>query len=793
MSAQPTAAASDLLNIEIDGQKLQAPKGAMIIQVADKAGIQIPRFCYHDKLAIAANCRMCLVDVEKAPKPMPACATPIMEGMKVYTRSKRALDSQRNVMEFLLVNHPLDCPICDQGGECELQDVAMGYGRSVSRFAERKRVVPDEDLGPLVATEMTRCIHCTRCVRFMDDIAGTTELGGMFRGEHTEIGTYIGRSLQSEISANIIDLCPVGALTNKVFRFRARPWELIARESIGCHDALGSNLYLHMRRGEVLRTVPRDNEAVNENWLSDRDRFSHQSLTHSDRAQQPMLKRAGQWVPVSWEEAIEQVAGELRGVVSRHGADQLASLVSPNVSAEEMLLLQALTRGLGSSNVDHRLQQLDFRDDAARATAPVFGAPLADYVHARSILLVGAHPRHEAPLLGHRIRRAWKLGAEIHAVNPLGFDHHYSLSNDLVCTPDQMVAELAAVLCAALNRQGQPVPAWVSALAAAASERTTAIAASLLARTPARILYGHQAAAHAQASALRALAQLLAQCTQASYDELPAGANAVAAWQTGCVPHRRPDSAAASAGAHLGQLLATPRKAYVLYGAEVPEDFADPRAAQAALAQAECVIAFTAFASDAVRAHAHIILPIGLPAEIDGTYVNVDQCVQRANAAAKLPGEARPGWRVLRALGERLSVAGFDFVELQELRARLDPLLSTKPAAAADTQAYGLERADGAGLIVQRYVPIYAVDAMVRRSPALQGTVLSEGAELAVHPEDAQALNIVDTVQIGDQRYACRSDARVPRGVCRVPGGMAATAALPANGQRVQVVAVRHG
>lgn len=281
MSAQPVNpnVPPDHVTVEIDGQSLVVPKGSMIIQAADKAGIPIPRFCYHEKLPIAANCRMCLVDVEKSPKPSPACATPVMDGMKVTTRSEKALKYQRSVMEFLLINHPLDCPICDQGGECELQDVSLGYGRSVSRFNERKRVVPDEDIGPLVATEMTRCIQCTRCVRFTADIAGTYELGGMYRGENLQIGTYDGKPLTTEISGNVIDVCPVGALTNKVFQFRARPWELMARESLGYHDAMGSNLFLHVRRGEVLRTVPRENEAVNECWLSDRDRYSHQVCT----------------------------------------------------------------------------------------------------------------------------------------------------------------------------------------------------------------------------------------------------------------------------------------------------------------------------------------------------------------------------------------------------------------------------------------------------------------------------------------------------------------------------------
>ncbi|MCX7668825.1 MAG: NADH-quinone oxidoreductase subunit NuoG, partial [Anaerolineae bacterium] len=386
-AATPTAPATDLVNIEIDGVPLTAPKGSMIIQAADKAGIPIPRFCYHKKLPIAANCRMCLVDVEKMPKPAPACATPVMEGMKITTQTKRALDAQRNVMEFLLVNHPLDCPICDQGGECELQDVSMGYGRSVSRYVERKRVVADEDLGPLVATEMTRCIHCTRCVRFTAEVAGTYELGGMYRGENLQIGTFDGKPLMTELSGNVIDVCPVGALTNKVYRFKARPWELVARESIGLHDALGSNLFLHVRRGEVLRIVPRENEAVNECWLSDRDRYSHEGLYSEDRATVPLARQAdGSWKAIGWDEALGLAASMLKA-----GGADTGILVHPSASNEEGASLARLARGLGTPHIDHRLTQVDFAD---APVAEAFGRAAAELENADVVLLVGTNLRH---------------------------------------------------------------------------------------------------------------------------------------------------------------------------------------------------------------------------------------------------------------------------------------------------------------------------------------------------------------------------------------------------------------
>ena len=428
MSAAPTQAATDVVNIEIDGVAMTAPKGSMIIHASDKAGIAIPRFCYHEKLAIAANCRMCLVDVEKMPKPAPACATPVMEGMKVYTQTKRALDAQRNVMEFLLVNHPLDCPICDQGGECELQDVSMGYGRSVSRYDDRKRVVADEDLGPLVATDMTRCIQCTRCIRFTADIAGTYELGGMQRGENLQIGTYDGKPLSTELSGNVIDVCPVGALTNKVFRFKARAWELTARDSFGYHDALGSNLHLHIHRGEVVRTVPRDNEAINECWLSDRDRYSHQGLLAADRVTRPMLRSAEGWREASWEEAVVAAAELLRAT----DAAQLNVLAHPATSNEEGALLAAIARGLGTESIDHRLKQLDFADDAA---AEAFAMPVAELESAAVVLLVGCNIRHELPLVHQRLLKASKRGAKIFAINPVDFDVTFNLAGRRTVAP----------------------------------------------------------------------------------------------------------------------------------------------------------------------------------------------------------------------------------------------------------------------------------------------------------------------------------------------------------------------
>lgn len=688
MSAQPVNPnlPPDHVTVFIDGVELAVPKGSMIIQAADKAGIPIPRFCYHDKLAIAANCRMCLVEVEKMPKPAPACATPVMDGMKIATRSDKALKSQRNVMEFLLINHPLDCPICDQGGECELQDLSLGYGRSVSRFQERKRVVADEDLGPLVSTEMTRCIQCTRCVRFTADIAGTYELGGMQRGENLEIGTYDGKPLTTELSGNVIDVCPVGALTNKVFRFRARPWELIAKESLGFHDALGSNLYFHARRGDVMRAVPRDNEAVNECWLSDRDRYSHQGLYAEDRAKRPMVKENGEWRDASWDEALAKAAKILRD----NAADDLGVLVHPAVSNEEGALLARMAEALGTGNLDHRIAQQDLSDGA---TAEVFGMPVADIEKASVVLIVGSNIRHELPLVHARLRKAWLKGAKIYAVNPVDFDVAFDLAGKWTATPSRIA----------------------DALAGAELKKLLSDAAGSVA-----IIVGAVAENGSHASAIRAAARSLAQATGARLCRIPQGANAVGLARHGVLPVSRDAKA----------MLEQPRSAYVIYGIEPGLDFADQAVAMKTLADAQ-VVAFSHFACKSTRTVADVILPIGLLPEIDGTLTNLDGRNQVAVAAGKLPEESRPGWRVLRALGAELKAPGFEFTDLAGLRAGI----ATRDVAIAASKA----PAQGDGLEVAASQAIYRVDGITRRAEALQAHPLTVGPRATLHPDDARA------------------------------------------------------
>ncbi|ANB17375.1 NADH-quinone oxidoreductase subunit NuoG [Dokdonella koreensis] len=782
MSAQPAdpSLPPDHVSIEIDGQSMAVPKGSMIIAAADKAGIAIPRFCYHEKLPIAANCRMCMVEVEMGgrpmPKPQPACATPVADGMKIFTQSQRALSAQRNVMEFLLINHPLDCPICDQGGECELQDLSMGYGRSVSRFAERKRVVPDEDLGPLVQTEMTRCIQCTRCVRVMSEVAGTYELGGMERGERLQIGTYVGKPLMSELSGNVIDVCPVGALTNKPFRFRARAWELIARESIAYHDALGSNLWLHTRRGEVLRTVPRDNEAVNECWLSDRDRYGHEGLYAADRAKKPQVKRNGAWTEVEWDDALAVAAAALK----RHAGDALGALVHPATSNEEGHLLAGLVRGLGSRSIDHRLRQLDLADGAA---AVPFGRPFAQIEQADVVVLVGCNPRSELPLLNARLRKAARRGAKVHLIGSLDFEATYPLASKRIVSPAALTDALFD-LAKAVNDAGHPPGEGALAQALAgrtADEAAVALARSLAEAHSAVVVVGETATIHPQASRLRAAARFIAAATGAACNEIPLGANAVGLAAHGVLPD--------ADGLDARAMLASSRKAYLVYGIESPLDLADA-AAWRTLAAAETVVAFSAYASETLKQVADVILPIGLLPEIDATLTNLDGVDQVVSPGAKLPGEARPGWRVLRALGATLGVAGFDFVDIADVRARLVPAaprvtngrLADAPASATVP----------GGLVRIATTAIYRGDAVLRRAPALNAHPLSRGPVFALHPEDALALGIGQggSARVEGTILPVELTTQVPRGAVWVEAGYAETAGLPAHGAVLSIARV---
>jgi NADH-quinone oxidoreductase subunit G len=734
----------DMVDIEVDGIPMQAPKGSMIIEATDRAGIEIPRFCYHRKLSIAANCRMCLVDVEKAPKPLPACATPVMDGMKVYTSSRRAMDAQHGVMEFLLINHPLDCPICDQGGECELQDQAMGYGRSVSRFIERKRVVRDKNVGPLVQTEMTRCIHCTRCVRFLEEIAGTAEMGGAGRGDRLEIGTCVENSIDSELSGNIIDLCPVGALTNKPFRFAARAWELMAKPSLAAHDGVGSSLFHHVRRGKILRSVPRDNEAANESWLADRDRYSHLGLYSEDRVVAPQLKIDDEWKTVSWDEAVEAAVGILKQQIENNGPDQLGVLMSPSCPTEEYFLAQSLARKLGSNNIDHRLREQDFSDDACRPATPAFAVKIAGIENADAVLLVACNPRQEAPILGHRLRKAWRKGAAISVINPLDWSFTFETSLNSLVAPQQMVAELAALAAAVERCSGRRAPDQLrSALDSATGGQVHEdLARRLQDAGSGLLLLGQLAMSHPHAAWLRTLAAYVAEATGCALNQLSHGGNPVGAWQAGAIPHRSSGGAAVQPGLNAVEMLENQRQCYLLWDIEPDFDIDNPARAMAALAAAEKVIAVASYATDSLRAVADVILPLAPLAESEGSLLNFDGENLAFAAAGTASGEARPGWKILRRLGNELRLDGFDQVSLGQLQSELN---STPATDAAETGEASLEATHYAeGLYRIGELAMYSVDALCRRSDALQETAQAQSQFVGLNPADAQRLGLAD-------------------------------------------------
>jgi NADH-quinone oxidoreductase subunit G len=715
--------ADDQVNIEVDGVPMKAHKGEMIIRATDRAGIYVPRFCYHEKLTIAANCRMCLVEVEKAPKPLPACATPVGEGMKVFTKSPRAIGAQRATMEFLLINHPLDCPICDQGGECELQDLAVGFGRDLSRYHEGKRSVADENLGPLIATDMTRCIQCSRCVRFTEEIAGVQELGMIGRGEHMEVRSYIESTVNHELSGNVIDLCPVGALVSKPYRFSARAWEMRAVPLISPHDAVGSNLFGHVLRGKLMRVVPRENEAINEIWIADRDRFSYEGIYSADRLEAPLVRRGGEWMESEWEPALMLAA---EGLKDRAG--QLGVLASPASTTEELYLAARIARGLGSNNIDHRLRQRDFRDQAADPVFPALGTRIAEIDALEALLIIGSNLRREAPILAHRVRKAARHGAKVAMLNPARFTYLFPLAGYLSCTPGAMVTELAALLGAAAEATGQPAPEHLAAAvrAATVTDAHRGAVQALLTGTRRAVWLGALAGRHPAFADLRALAAALARLSGASFGRISEGANAAGAYLAGAVPHRAAGAKPLDQpGLAAREMWAKPLRAYVLLGGVEPGiDTLDPEA-QRSLAQAEFVVAITPFASEEVKRIAHVLLPIGTFAETSGTYVNCEGIWQSQAGAATPVGAARPGWKVLRVLGNLLNLPRFEYPSseevLAELRAACEGLAPAAYAGTHSVQPPG----NGARLappVTVADVPMYQVDALVRRAISLQRT-----------------------------------------------------------------------
>ena len=761
-----------MVEIEIDGRKVQAQEGAMLIRAAEENGTFIPHFCYHKKLSVAANCRMCLVDIEKAPKPMPACATPVTQGMIVRTKSEKAIKAQQSVMEFLLINHPLDCPICDQGGECQLQDLSVGYGGSSSRYAEEKRVVLPKDVGPLVSMEeMSRCIQCTRCVRFGQEIAGVMELGMQHRGEHSEIASFVGRSIDSELSGNMIDICPVGALTSKPFRYSARTWELSRRKSVSPHDSTGANLIVQVKNGKVMRVVPLENESVNECWIADRDRFSYEALNSASRLTTPRIKQGGVWKDVDWTTALEYVANGLKGVKTEHGAGAIGALASEHSTVEELFLLGQLVRGVGSDNIDTRLRQVDF---TAGNGVRWLGLPVAALSTLDRALVVGSFLRKDHPLFASRLRQAARGGAQVSAIGGVADDWAISLKTRVTAAPSAWAQALGDVAVAIANQLGEAIPCNGTA-----TEAAQAIATSLLSGQSKAVLLGNAAANHPQASTLQALAQWIAAKTGATVGFLGEAANTVGAQLVGAQPQQ--------GGLNAAQMLSGKAlKALILMGVEPELDSANPAAALAAVQAAEMVVSLSPFESKASE-YADVILPISPFSETSGTFVNAEGVAQSFHGVVKPLGETRPAWKVLRVLGNLLGIQGFDFETSEAVKARALGDLAAIPGRLNNTTNAPIAIAAGNGALERLAdVPIYSADALVRRAPSLQATadaaapVVSLPAALWAELGLAEGAQVKVSQDAGSVVLPAVRDASLPANVVRVPTGHATTAALGA-------------
>ncbi|MBK9160761.1 MAG: NADH-quinone oxidoreductase subunit G [Nitrosomonadales bacterium] len=768
-----------MINIEIDGKLVETEHGSTVMDAAHKAGIYIPHFCYHKKLSLSANCRMCLVEVEKVPKPLPACATPVSDGMKVHTHSKMAVKAQQGVMEFLLINHPLDCPICDQGGECLLQDIAVGYGDSASRYTEEKRVVMGKDIGALVSTEeMSRCIQCTRCVRFGQEIAGIMELGMANRSEHAEIMSFVNSTVDSELSGNMIDLCPVGALTSKPFRYTARSWELSRRKSVSPHDGLGSNLAVHVKNNKVMRVTPIENESINECWISDRDRFSYEGLNAPERLTKPMVKQDGKWLEVEWQMALEYVANALRQIASDTGVDQVAALATPHSTVEELYLLQKLMRGIGSSNIDFRLRQSDFSADGKQAGAPWLGMAVADISGCDRFLIAGSFLRKDHPVLAQRIRQTVKGGAQANIVHASDDDLLMPVANKAIVAPSELPNMLAQIL-KALAAEKQTTAQGVQDIVA--GSEATAIARSLAGGERVAVLLGDFAQQHPQAAQFAMLAEQIAVLCGGRFGFLGEAANSVGGYLAGAVPF-----GAGAQGMNAAQMLASPRKAYLLLNVEAELDMHDPQQAAAAMKNA-LVVAMSAFKHGATE-YADVLLPIAPFTETSGTFVSTEGRVQSFKGAVKPLGEARPAWKVLRVLGNLLNVSGFDYASseavrdeiaaLQDVPGRLnnhiDGVVSQIPTGKVD----GLQRVSD--------VPIYSTDAVVRRAASLQKTSDAAVPCVMMHGSELQRLGVQpgDTVKVSQGnasvRLTVQANDHLPAHTARVAAGHPATAELGA-------------
>ena len=769
-----------MAKIEIDGKAFEVANGSTIIEAADANNVYIPRFCYHKKLSVAANCRMCLVEVEKAPKTLPACATPVTEGMKIFTKSQKTIDSQKAVMEFLLINHPLDCPVCDQGGQCELQDLAMGYGADLSAYDESKRAVSNKEIGPLVATEMTRCIHCTRCVRFGDEVAGLRELGLVNRGGHAEIGTYVKHTMQSELSGNIVDLCPVGALTSKPFRFAARAWEMNSFASVAPHDCVGSNVMVNTLRHDVKRVLPRENAKLNEVWLSDRDRFSYTALEHEQRLLKPMIKRNGEWYEAEWKDAFDVAYKGLKVVIDENPA-YLGALLSPSSTTEEAYLLQKFMRAVGSNNVDHRLRAGCVADQQTSALYPAMAISVDDIEKQNAIFLIGSNIRHEQPILGLRVRKAFLKGAKIFGMNVYQHPMHFHYESEVLVQPKAFARELAAVLKAACEIKGETTPQICKQVEVTPVART--IAQGLIDAENAALILGIYLEAHPHAGVLRALAKALSEVTGASFNPMTRGANSQGAHIAGATPHRAEGGQPIeNMGLDTNAMLKAELAGFVLLNVEPELDCADQHQALAAMQQAGFVVAMTAFVNENMKQYADVLLPVAPFTETSGTFVNIEGQWQSFRAAAPAKGEARPAWKVLRVLANVFECEGFDYASSADILADVKKAYS---AADVPVSRHSLpeslpEHAEGLQLVMMP--PMYAVDSLVRRAEPLSKLVDKDERHIVVNSATAKkngmnnghmARIVVDKIS---SKLKVSIDERLPNDTVKLASGLSSSA-----------------
>ncbi len=786
---------NNLVTVTIDGVDIKAPRNAMLIEVADQAGIDIPRFCYHKHLTVAANCRMCMVEVEKAPKPLPACATPVMDGMKVHTHSELALDAQKGTMEFLLINHPLDCPVCDQGGECELQDIAVGYGSDVSRFTERKRVVKDKNIGPLVSTDMTRCIHCTRCVRFGNEIAGVSELGATGRGEFMEIGTYVEKSLSSELSGNVIDLCPVGALNAKPSRMKGRAWEMEEHHTFSAHDSFGSNLTVHTLRNEVIRVVPRENAEINETWISDRDRFSYEGMYSENRLNKVMHKKNEEWESLRWSNALQDIAGTLKN----YAPEEIGILISPNQTNEEIYLMQKIARALDINNIDHRTQQTDFSGQQDDPIFPWLGMGISDIEKQDVILIIGSDIRSEQPMLTHKIRKASQRGAKVIVINPQSCQFNMKLAASEIVKPQDWLQHLISLLAAVSQSSDKKAPSELEGLLKNSNSQIdfSEIVNSLISSDSSCVLIGGLMQQHYEYSNMRAIANCIAELTNSLFGYISMASNSSGASLLGALPHR--DVMGDEIDQHgmtCTEMLVAPRKVYLIMGLELEWDSAIPAQALSALESADVVICMHSHISEQMKSYCDWMLPINCYAESEGTKINIEGRWQSHSKIVSSDDETKDGWKALRMLGVELGLEAFNYMTLEEVQKEIAEILpddfefSNSMKALPDITV-NEESADT--LYCTGSLPIYTIDTLVRNAPSLREAQGCSESELHVHEQDVKRHGLIEgkwvKVSQGDQSgiFACVTDNSVLPGTVYIPRGLPRSEKLGAYFGQVQL------